>query len=186
MVHPYDNFERLTCQAQVADQRDDYYAFDQTVFFGAKGAQLADRGTINGQEVVDLKWEGERLWHQVQAPLSGTVEMQVDADTRWVNTAVQTVFHLLDSYFERQGIAMTEDHADPANQWFILGTKQVSPAQLEEAERWVNEIIHQVRLVHIGDVSVIPCGTCHVNHTAQLQSFAILGTEKAAGGAPRS
>lgn len=132
--------------------------------------------------------------------------MQVDADTRWVNTAVQTVFHLLDSYFERQGIAMTEDHADPANQWFILGTKQVSPAQLEEAERWVNEIIHQdlsvtfsyvkgsdypdpdyqkfdqVRLVHIGDVSVIPCGTCHVNHTAQLQSFAILGTEKAAGG----
>lgn len=108
--------------------------------------------------------------------------MQVDADTRWVNTAVQTVFHLLDSYFERQGIAMIEDHADPANQWFILGTKQVSPAQLEEAERWVNEIIHQVRLVHIGDVSVIPCGTCHVNHTAQLQSFAILGTEKAAGG----
>lgn len=75
MVHPYDNFERLTCQAQVADQRDDYYAFDQTVFFGAKGGQLADRGTINGQEVVDLKWEGERLWHQVQAPLSGTVEM---------------------------------------------------------------------------------------------------------------
>lgn len=41
MVHPYDNFERLTCQAQVADQRDDYYAFDQTVFFRRQGGPIS-------------------------------------------------------------------------------------------------------------------------------------------------
>ena len=60
----YDDFEKLTCTTKIKDVKDGYYAFDDTVFYGEKGGQLADHGTINGQAVIDLKWDGDTLYHQ--------------------------------------------------------------------------------------------------------------------------
>lgn len=205
-MNNYDNFERLTCTTKIKDVKDGYYSFDDTVFYGEKGGQLADRGTINGQPVTDLKWDGDTLYHQVAGELHDPITMQVDARIRWINTAVQSAFHLLDGYYADKDTKIVEVNADPTNEWYIVNSKRVTPDQLANVEAWMNEIIHQdihtsftyvkgseypdpayrkyplVRLVHFGDVNTQPCGTCHVNHTGQLQSFVILGTTRVAAG----
>ncbi|MGM9907362.1 hypothetical protein [Limosilactobacillus sp.] len=202
----YDDFEKLTCTTKIKDVRDGYYTFDDTVFYGEKGGQLADRGTINGQPVTDLKWDGDTLYHQVKGELHDPITMKVDARTRWINTTVQSAFHLLDGYYAGTATRIVEVNADPENEWYIVDSKQVDAAQLRAVEDWMNDVIHQdiptrftyvkgdaypdpayrkyplVRLVHFGDINTQPCGTCHVNHTGQLQSFAILGTEKVSAG----
>lgn len=202
----YDDFEKLTCTTKIKDERDGYYAFDETVFYGEKGGQLADRGTINGLPVVDLKWDGDTLYHKVAGELHDPIKMQVDARTRWINTTVQSAFHLLDGYYADKDAKIVEVNADPHNEWYIVDAKQVREEELADVEAWMNDIIHQdihttftyvagsdypdpayrkygqVRLVHFGDINTQPCGTCHVNHTGQLQSFVILGTAKVSAG----
>lgn len=202
----YDDFEKLTCTTKIADVKDGYYAFDQTVFYGEKGGQLSDKGTINGLPVTDLKWDHGTLYHQVAGDLHDPIQMQVDAKTRWINTTVQSVFHLLDRFYGDRGLKQLEVNADPKNEWYIINSKNVTQQDLADVEEWMNDVIHQdvkttftyvkgsdypdpayqkypeVRLVHLGDINVQPCGTCHVNHTGQIQSFAVLGTKKVAGG----
>lgn len=132
--------------------------------------------------------------------------MQVDARTRWINTTVQSVFHLLDGYYADKNTKIVEVNADPTNQWYIVDSKRVTPEQLMAVEEWMNEVIHQdihttftyvkgsdypdpayrkypeVRLVHFGDINTQPYGTCHINHTSQIQSFVILGTKRVSAG----
>lgn len=73
MTKTYDDFEKLTCTMKIKEVRDGYYAFDQTVFYSEKGGQLVDRGTINGLPVVDLKWDGETLYHKVDGELHNPI-----------------------------------------------------------------------------------------------------------------
>ncbi len=208
MIKPtaYDNFEKLTCTTQIAEVKNGYYAFNETVFYGEKGGQLADHGTINGLPVIDLKWDHGTLYHKVDGDLHNPIHMQVDAQTRWINTTVQSAFHLLDGYYAHQPMKIIEVHANPDSEWYIVDSKQVTTQQLADVEQWMNDVIHQdiqtsfsyvkgseypdkadqkypvVRLVHFGNINTQPCGTCHVNHTSQLQSFAIIGTAKVSTG----
>lgn len=202
----YDNFEKLTCTTKISDVKDGYYAFEQTVFYGEKGGQLSDHGTINGLPVTDLKWDHGILYHQVAGELHDPIEMHVDERTRWINTTVPSVFHLLARFYGDRGLKQLEVNADPNNEWYIINSKDVTAQDLRDVEQWMNDVIHQdvkttftyvngsdypdpayqkypeVRLVHLGNIDVQPCGTCHVNHTGQIQSFAVLGTKKVAGG----
>lgn len=202
----YDDFEKLTCVTKIKDVKDGYYAFEDTVFYGEKGGQLADHGTINGLPVTDLKWDGDTLYHQVDGNLEDPITMEVDWPTRLINTTVQSVFHLLDGYYADKTMKVTEVNANPDNQWYELDSKEVTNKELEDVEKWMNKIIQddiktsfsyvpgskypdpayqkydQVRLVHLGNINVQPCGTLHVNHTSQIQNFTILGTERTSTG----
>ena len=86
MNRNYDNFLNLTMDTRIRECRDGWYAFEDTVFYGEKGGALADRGTINGREVLELRWEGDTLWHRVEGELSDPVRLEVDRLTRWNNT----------------------------------------------------------------------------------------------------
>ena len=54
-----------------------------------KGGMPSDKGTINGLEVLDLKWDGDTLYHKVNGELSNPIHMEVDLLTRHNNTIVQ-------------------------------------------------------------------------------------------------
>ncbi|MDO1604827.1 hypothetical protein Q2T76_02025 [Lactobacillus sp. YT155] len=202
----YDNFEQLTLTTKIKDAQDSYYSFEGTIFYGEKGGQLPDKGWINSQSVEDLKWDGGVLYHKVSGELRDPIEMQLDKKTRYINTSVQSAFHLLDGYYDKLGLKLTEVNANPSNQWYEINTKDVDETDLRNVEQWMNDIIQadipctfsyvkgsdypdptyqkfdQVRLVHFGDINTQPCGTLHVNRTAQIQSFVITGTEPVPNG----
>ena len=200
----YDNFEKVNCVTQIKDIRDNYYSFEQTVFYGEKGGQLDDKGTINDLPVTDLKWVGPTLYHQVKGNLTNPIIMKVDPITRYINTTVQSVFHLLDGYYAHQNCRIIEVNADPNNEWYEINKDSITAEQLDDVETWMNNIIKQdintkftyvpsqdypdpfyrkydqVRLVSFGNINTQPCGTLHVNHTSQIQSFVILGSKSKA------
>lgn len=200
----YDNFEKLNCITQIKDIRENYYSFEQTVFYGEKGGQLDDKGTINDLPVTDLKWVGPTLYHQVKGKLTDPIIMKVDPITRYINTTVQSVFHLLDEYYAHQNCRIIEVNADPNNEWYEINKDSITAEQLDDVETWMNDIIKQdintkftyvpskdypdpfyrkydqVRLVSFDNINTQPCGTLHVNHTSQIQSFVILGSKSKA------
>ena len=200
----YDNFEKLNCITQIKDIRENYYSFEQTVFYGEKGGQLDDKGTINDLPVTDLKWVGPTLYHQVKGKLTNPIIMKVDPITRYINTTVQSVFHLLDGYYAHQNCRIIEVNADPNNEWYEINKDSITAEQLDDVETWMNDIIKQdintkftyvpskdypdpfyrkydqVRLVSFDNINTQPCGTLHVNHTSQIQSFVILGSKSKA------
>ncbi len=51
--------------AVVVDVRDGAVALDQTAFYPTGGGQPHDVGTIGGLEVVDVRKEGDAVWHSV-------------------------------------------------------------------------------------------------------------------------
>lgn len=206
MNRNYDNFLNLTMDTRIRECRDGWYAFEDTVFYGEKGGALADRGTINGREVLELRWEGDTLWHRVEGELSDPVRLEVDRLTRWNNTAVQSAFHMLDGYYGRLGLRIVAIGVHPENQWYELDTKELPPGHLEEVQAFLDRQIlddfpvelsyvkgadypdpkyqgfDEVRIVKFADVDTQPCGTPHVSRTGQILSFAVLGSERSGRG----
>lgn len=202
----YDNFTILDCVTTIEEEKDGYYLFKDTVFFGEKGGMLSDKGTINGLEVKDLKWEEEKLFHKVNGTLSNPIIMHVDKETRFMNTAIQSALHLLDGYYETLGLYITSVGVNLNNQWYEVNSKNITLEDLSLAQAFMNDIIHQdielnisymngkdypnklyhhfknLRIIKFGDVNTQPCGTLHVNKTSQIESFQILDFEKTSKG----
>ncbi|RLK62739.1 hypothetical protein D3H64_08055 [Atopobacter sp. AH10] len=202
----YDNFEEVSLTTQIVSEKNGYYSFEDTVFYGEKGGQPSDHGSINGLPLVDLKWEGDILYHKVSGQLSNPIHMQVDLNTRWLNTAIQSSFHLLDGFYESKGLKIIAVNANPDNTWYELAVKDLSQDLIDESQNFLRQMIrldfpveftymkgsdypdefyHQfdeVRIVHFKEVNTQPCGTCHVNHTGQIGSYSNLYSENTAKG----
>ena len=73
-----DHFEQLELKTTIKEEKEGYYQFEETIFYGDKGGMLADVGTINGMKVTDLKYdENEVLWHKVDGILTDPIEMKL-------------------------------------------------------------------------------------------------------------
>lgn len=201
MNRNYDHIKNIECQTEIESYEEGYYSFKETVFYGEKGGQPDDIGTINGLPVIGLKWEGDKLLHKVDGELENPIHMKVDEKSRFLNAGVQTAFHILDGYFHKKGYYNAEVNADPKNLWFEVNKKNLTEKELEEAEEYVNQVIRddiklefsyingkdypvdfykqfdELRIVKIEGVDEQPCGTCHVESTGQIGSFVILNTE---------
>lgn len=206
MNRNYDNFLNLTLDTRIKELRDGWYAFEDTVFYGEKGGALADEGAINGRKVLELRWEGDTLWHRVEGELTDPVHMEVDRLTRWNNTAVQSAFHMLDGFYGRLGLHIVAIGVHPENQWYEVDTKELPPGHLEEVQAFLDKQImddfpvelsyvkgadypnpkyqgyDEVRIVRFAGVDTQPCGTPHVSRTGQILSFTVLGSERSGRG----
>lgn len=202
----YDNFEKMSCQTNIVDEKDGYYAFAETIFYVEKGGMPSDVGKINGLPVIDLKIENDVVYHKVEGTLQNPIFMEVDRDTRWFNTAVQSAFHILDGYFLKKGYQGLSISYHPEHLWYETSQENISPEMLEEIENYMKEVIRQdvpvtisyicgrdypdpeyqhfdqVRIVKFGDLDCQPCGTLHLNRTSQIGSFVVLGVEKSQRG----
>ncbi len=72
-------------------------ALDRTAFVPEGGGQRSDTGVINGVPVLDVKEEGELIYHIMPQPLTlgESVEGCVDFDKRFVKMQCHTAEHIL-------------------------------------------------------------------------------------------
>ena len=201
----YDDFLNLESCTRLKDQKDSYYAFEESPFWGEKGGMPSDKGTVNGMEVLDLKWIDGTLYHKLEEKPSDPIECKVDFETRLINTTVQSALHLMDGFYGRRGQVILAIGTDWDNLWYELDCR-ISDKELEEAQAYINEAIFKnvplslqyvkgqdypdenyrkydkVRIVEYPGLDKQPCGTPHLNSTGQIMSFVILSKEKASRG----
>ena len=201
----YDHYKEITLDTTIKEEKDGYYAFEDTVFYGEKGGMPSDKGTINGLEVLDLKWEGDTLYHKVDGTLTNPIHMEVDLFTRHTNTIVQSALHIADGFCVKHNFPLGSIGTNPDNIWYEINT-EVDDKTLDELEQYVRQAIldsidveisyvagkdygdehyahfDTVRIIKIGDYDVQPCGTLHVGNTSEIGSFSILSHEKTSRG----
>ena len=198
----YDDYTRTECTTSILEEKDGWYTFKDTVFYGDKGGMPADTGTINGQKVDGLKWEGETLWHHVEGePLHDPIAMKIDFELRYAHTVPQTALHILDSYYRKKNMLITSTGCTEDNEYYDLDVAEVTPEEWKEVQDYINETIRMdvpvhfhyvkgsdfpdpeyrkfetVRIVEIEGLDEQPCGTPHLNHTGEIGSFVFLGWE---------
>ena len=201
----YDHYTDVTLDTLIKEEKDGYYAFEDTIFYGEKGGMPSDKGIINGLEVLDLKWEDDILYHKVAGTLTNPIHMEVDLLTRHNNTIVQSALHIVDGFCRLHNLPVGSIGTSWNNIWYEINT-EVDDKTLEELEAYVREAIlasvditisyikgseyndehyahfDTVRIIKIGDYDTQPCGTLHVNNTAEIGSFSILSHEKTSRG----
>jgi misacylated tRNA(Ala) deacylase len=86
--------------ATVVDVQDGRVALDRTAFYPTGGGQPHDTGTINGLRVIDVRKDGDAVWHTLAEsatlPAPGeTVSGELDWDRRHALMRTHTALHVL-------------------------------------------------------------------------------------------
>jgi misacylated tRNA(Ala) deacylase len=92
-----DAYQR-TFTARVTDVRDDAVALDQTAFYPTGGGQPSDRGRLGSALVVDVRKDGELIWHQLDGAVpdtGATVHGELDWPRRHALMRTHSALHVL-------------------------------------------------------------------------------------------
>ncbi|WP_017472656.1 alanine--tRNA ligase [Amphibacillus jilinensis] len=204
--------KRLVTQSS---QQEVYLVLKETPFYAESGGQIADTGSIHASKnqafVLDVKKapKGQHL-HRVKIDegyfsVGDDVEVRIDRQNRQAIEKNHTATHLLHQALKD----VLGDHVNQAGSLVDMDRLRfdfshfsaVTPEQLEEIERIVNQKIwdalevntgiypineakqmgamalfgekygDQVRVVKIGNYSIELCGGCHVNNTSEIGLF---------------
>ncbi len=207
------DFTATVEECTVNDKKKGYWIIlDRTAFFPEEGGQSADKGTLAGQEVLDVQIHKDIIKHLVTEPLEvgTTVEGHVDYERRFDFMQQHSGEHIL------SGLLHT--HYGFTNVGFHLSDKEVtldmdgviSLKQLREMELMANRIIWQnlpvnatfpskdalanmayrskieiegdVRIVEIPGVDTCACCAPHVASTGEIGIIKILKVQSHRGG----
>jgi alanyl-tRNA synthetase len=185
---------------------------DRTAFYPTSGGQPFDTGALGAARVVDVvDQDGGTVLHIVEGEMApGPVHGRIDWDRRFEHMQQHTGQHVLSAAFDRMGQARTES--------FHLGTvsatidlaREVSPAQISEAELAANRVVWedrpvQVRFVEAAEAAALPlrkdpvrtgrlrivevegfdlsaCGGTHVSTTGAIGNISVASAERFRGG----
>jgi misacylated tRNA(Ala) deacylase len=104
-------------EANVIDARDGSVALDRTAFYATGGGQPHDTGTLDGAVVVDVRKDGDVVWHTLDGdvPAVGTsVAGVIDWDRRHALMRTHTALHVLCGViWNRWGKAVTGGNMEP-------------------------------------------------------------------------
>ncbi len=212
----YQDTHLLDFEATVTDCAPDSGKFrillDRTAFFPEEGGQGADRGTLAGQEVLDVQLIRGEIWHYLGAPVpvGSMVDGHVDWEQRFDYMQQHSGEHII------SGLVHSTYGFD--NVGFHLGKEEVTLdfngsltlAQLREIEESANRIVWQdlpvrvffpekeqlaqleyrskleltedVRIVEIPGVDVCACCAPHADTTGKIGLIKIVGVQSHRGG----
>lgn len=200
----------LSCEKQ--DKGGYAVELDRTAFFPESGGQYADRGTLGGVNVTDVRIKDERITHLVEQPLEvgATVRGEIDAELRLAKMQCHTGEHII------SGLA--HKHYGYENVGFHLGNGEMtmdldgelSPEQIASLEREANEVIWKntpvraeypdtatlrtleyrskldltegVRIVTVEGVDACACCAPHVKRTGEIGIIKIVDAIRYKGG----
>jgi misacylated tRNA(Ala) deacylase len=149
-------------EARVVSSRDDTVALDRTVFYATGGGQPHDTGTLAGAAVVDVRKDGDLVWHTLAPadalPAPGTsVEGAVDWDRRHALMRTHTALHILCGViWHRWATPVTGGNMEPLTARMDFEFDPLPVGFGAEIERQVNEEIVADRRV---EVSFLPRDT---------------------------
>ena len=179
---------------------------DRTAFYPASGGQPSDHGSLGGATVVDVVDEGERIAHQLSAPvIASSVAGDVDWTRRFDHMQQHTGQHLLSAVFaDLFGYQTVSVHFGPDYATLDLGVETVAAADIVRAESRANEIVWEnravdvsfedaeqasglrkpsaregpLRIVTIRDLDRSACGGTHVRATGEIGPILLRRQEK--------
>lgn len=180
---------------------------DKTAFFPEQGGQYADKGSLNGQNVIDVQIENDEIVHYVSVSfLAGEqVAGTIDRTTRFVRMQTHTGEHILSGVihnlygYDNVGFHLGDGYAtvDTGGQ---LTKEKIARAE-EEANRivWDDRAVYAtypsleelktlsyrskidpregIRLIHIDDCDVCACCAPHLSSTGQVGLIKIVSAE---------
>jgi len=105
-------------RARVTAVRESAVALDQTAFYPTGGGQPHDTGTLAGLAVVDVRKEGDEVWHVVDGPVvpgvGDGVTGEIDFDRRHALMRTHTALHVLCGVIWNEwGKAVTGGNMEP-------------------------------------------------------------------------
>ncbi len=104
--------------AAVQEIRDGAVILDQTVFYATGGGQPHDTGVLGGLPVVDVRKDGEHVWHTVGdgalLSVGDTVHGEIDWDRRFALMRTHSALHVLCGViWNEYGVAVTGGNMEP-------------------------------------------------------------------------
>jgi alanyl-tRNA synthetase len=212
----YDDIylDHLSSKVISSTLKDDYYytVLDETIFFPEGGGMLADKGSINGIELINVIKKDNVIYHLSKEKLFGDVELRLDLDNRIRAIQNHDAQHLLTAIFEKDYHLDTISHHVFDNYCDIILTGEIINQKIidEVQTKANNEILNDTSMeifyvdknelnkygisdnpkysnpVRITNIITLndynACGCLHFSSLKSLQSLVILGYENTSRG----
>ncbi|MFO7590169.1 MAG: alanyl-tRNA editing protein [Acidimicrobiia bacterium] len=146
-------------EATVVDARDDAVALDRTAFYPTGGGQPHDTGTLGDAAVVDVRKDGDLVWHHLDGPtpsVGAAVSGSLDWDRRHQLMRTHTALHVLCGViWERWSTPVTGGNMEPLSARMDFEFDPLPEGFGAEVERLVNAELAADRPI---EVSFLPRG----------------------------
>jgi len=187
-------------------------ALDRTCFYPGGGGQPADRGTLHGMPVLDVREDDGQVWHQVpELPTAPALRGEIDWARRFDHMQQHSGQHLLSAVaLERLGANTLSFHLGTEVVTIDLDADEITPSVAQALEDEANRLVmsdipvrayivapgdvpalhlrkpptkgEQTRIVEIVGVDLSPCGGTHVSATGQIGLIKLRRAERYKGG----
>ena len=181
---------------------------DQTCFYPESGGQLADRGTINGVEVVHVVEEDGRILHLIKEELSSDkVVGKIDWERRFDHMQQHAGQHILSQSFYELFQAETRSfHLGEEASTVEINLREIKEEEVERVEKRANAKVFEdreiksyfideseveriplrrppqktgrLRIVEVADYDYSACGGTHPKKTGEVGLIKILKWER--------
>lgn len=179
-----------------ADERGSYVVLDGTLFHPQGGGQPADRGTIEGVEVVHVAAEGDEIRHYLESIESlepdQDVSLCIDDARRSLHERLHTAGHLIGSVVEllfpqaeavaghhwpgeaRVDFRLSADTLDTDSFRFVL-EPELRRAVSRNPSVYATETAPGRRMVVIEGYAPIACGGTHADSLSEVGEIELRG-----------
>jgi len=202
--------------AEVLDVRDidgrRGVVLDRTAFYPTSGGQPFDTGTLGDVRIVDvLDQDDDLIVHVIDGDSPrGQVRGRIDWERRFEHMQQHTGQHLLSAAFDRMHGVRTLSFHLGADASTIDLAREVTPAEIADAEREANQVVWEdrpvtirfvdaaeaasmqlrkeparsgrLRIIEVEGFDVSACGGTHVARTGAIGNVAISSWERFKGG----
>ncbi len=217
MIKLYDNDAYIKeFEAEVLECNECKKGFEillnKTAFFPEAGGQPADKGTLDGIEVIDVQIKEETVYHYIKSPLEvgKTVKGVLDFPRRFNFMQNHSGEHIISGIvnskygFDNVGFHLSEEFATLdfngildrtqldeieflANKciWENVDIKAYYPTDEELKNikyRSKKELDGAIRIVEIGNTDICACCAPHVKKTGEIGIIKLLDFERMRGG----
>ncbi|MEW6412810.1 MAG: hypothetical protein AB1483_10105 [Candidatus Zixiibacteriota bacterium] len=191
-----------------------FTVLDRSAFYPTSGGQQHDTGRLNDVEIVDvIESNSGEVWHISGRPVGSVgaaVKGVIDKSRRQRHRQQHTAQHILSQTFVRLfGFNTVSVHLGEEYGAIEFDTKEISAAQLDEAEQFAMQIVFdnlpieilfidssqvadtplrraptrggEIRVIKIGELDYSACGGTHCATTGEVGIIKIIGTEKLRG-----